>query len=222
MAILISFFLFSCGQENKSTDTKEKNNTEEVVTPVRVACVGDSITAGTGLANPSRDSYPAQLSQLVGQGWKVANFGHKGATLLKQGGTPYWRTSAYARSLAYAPDIVLIMLGTNDAKPHNWRHKQQFVADYTALIEGYKNLSTKPTIYVCYPPPVYGTPAGISNARIHNEVIPKITEVAAANSVKIINVYSALSDKKGLFPDTVHPNAQGANILAQTVYKMIY
>lgn len=221
-AMVVGLFLFSCSQENTINDTKEKNNTQEIATPVRVACIGDSITAGTGLLNPMRDSYPAQLSRLLGKGWKVENFGYKGATLLKQGSRPYWHTSAYARSLQYTPDIVIIMLGTNDAKPNNWRKKQQFVLDYKALIEVYTQLSSKPIIYIAYPPPVYGTPAGITNARIYDEVIPKITEVASDNSIKIIDVYSALSDKKELFPDTVHPNAQGANILAQTVYRMIY
>lgn len=36
--------------------------------PVRVACVGDSITQGVGTAHPEKESYPAQLQALLGGG----------------------------------------------------------------------------------------------------------------------------------------------------------
>ena len=32
-------------------------------TPIKVACVGDSITAGVGTKNPGNDAYPAQLAK---------------------------------------------------------------------------------------------------------------------------------------------------------------
>lgn len=54
--------------------------------PVRVACVGDSITFGTG-ADPGK-SYPSQLQALLGSGWQVKNFGVGGRTLLRKGGPP--------------------------------------------------------------------------------------------------------------------------------------
>lgn len=40
---------------------------------VRVACVGDSITAGVGAAKG--ESHPAQLSKMPGEPWNVRNFG---------------------------------------------------------------------------------------------------------------------------------------------------
>ena len=33
--------------------------------PIRIGCIGDSITAGTGLANAGRDAFPAQLERLL-------------------------------------------------------------------------------------------------------------------------------------------------------------
>ena len=42
---------------------------------IRVACVGDSITAGYGLSDPGTQSYPAQLQALLGSGYSVGNFG---------------------------------------------------------------------------------------------------------------------------------------------------
>ncbi|MEO7101377.1 MAG: GDSL-type esterase/lipase family protein, partial [Luteolibacter sp.] len=87
---------------------------------VKVACVGDSITAGYALANPGTQSYPAQLQLLLGSGYTVGNFGLSGATLLKQSDFTYWNSSQYSASRTYNPNIVVIMLGTNDTKSWNW------------------------------------------------------------------------------------------------------
>ncbi len=63
-----------------------------------VACVGDSITYGSGIANPAQDRYPAQLQRILQQydpAWKVQNFGVSGATLLSKGDLPYVHQTAY-------------------------------------------------------------------------------------------------------------------------------
>jgi len=214
--VIATFILSGCG--NSSSEFSTHSNTEKL----RVACIGDSITEGTGLSNPSQDSYPVQLSSMLGTGWEVGNFGKKSATVLKSGTTPYWNTSKYVPSHDYNPDIVIIMLGTNDAKPINWASKSQFIGNYNELIQTYKNLLSQPRVYICYPPPVYSEVAGITDARIKNEVIPKIAQIASSNGVEVIDIYTALSEKKSLFPDKVHPNKEGARLLAQKVYQTIY
>ena len=52
---------------------------------IKVACVGNSITYGTGITNRDADSYPAQLQKLLGKKYSVGNFGKPGATLLAHG-----------------------------------------------------------------------------------------------------------------------------------------
>ncbi|MBN1559648.1 hypothetical protein JW998_05320, partial [candidate division KSB1 bacterium] len=37
--------------------------------PAKVACVGNSITYGAGIADQVNDSYPAQLQKLLGDGY---------------------------------------------------------------------------------------------------------------------------------------------------------
>ena len=218
LLLVLSLAMFvGCGS---SSDTAADNSIQDTL--LRVACVGDSITEGTGLSNPDQDSYPSQLARLLPEGCDVRNFGKKSATLMKSGSLPYWSTDQFILSHDFNPDIVVIMLGTNDAKPTNWANNSQFVADYTDLIATYRNLPSQPIVYIAYPPPVYGTVAGITDARIKNEVIPKIAEVAAINGVSIIDIYSALSNKAELFPDKVHPNVEGAGEIAQTVYQSIY
>jgi hypothetical protein len=89
--------------------------------PVRVACVGDSITAGYLSSNASF-AYPgrlqAQLDSKYGPGkYTVTNFGAGGATVQRSADSPYWNRTQFAAFVNGSNyDIVIIMLGTNDAK----------------------------------------------------------------------------------------------------------
>jgi len=67
--------------------------TARAAEPIKIACVGDSITQGAGAK--SGQSYPAQLQALLGDGYKVGNFGVSGRTLLKKGDFPYWKEKKY-------------------------------------------------------------------------------------------------------------------------------
>jgi len=210
--------LDACGNTDKPKQQTRSNSNRLL----KVACVGDSITAGTGLSNPAQSSYPARLRILLGDGWQVNNFGISGTTVTKSGDRPFRSTSAFTSSHNSNPDIVVIMLGTNDAKPKNWVHKAHFVSDYVEFINTYKTLPSSPKIYICYPPPVYGTVAGITDSRIRNEIIPKIQEVAVKTGAYTIDLYTKMSGKQELFPDKIHPNADGAKLISQIVYENIF
>ena len=185
---------------------------------IRVACVGDSITYGSSINNRLRNSYPAQLGRMLGEKWEIRNFGVGGATLLKKGDKPYWKQKAFEDDLAFNPHVVVIKLGSNDSKPQNWKFKDEFVGDYAAMIERFEALPSKPRVWICYPAPAYPERWGISDARIKNEVIPRIAELARQKHVPIINLYTPLSGSPGLFPDQIHPNAEGAHVIAAEVY----
>ncbi|HUV63811.1 MAG TPA: SGNH/GDSL hydrolase family protein [Sedimentisphaerales bacterium] len=185
---------------------------------IRVACVGDSITYGSSINNRLRNSYPAQLGKMLGEKWQVRNFGVGGATLLKKGDKPYWKQKAFEGILAFNPHVVVIKLGTNDTKPQNWKFKDEFAGDYAAMIERFAALPSKPRVWLCYPVPAYPERWGISDATIKNEVIPLIAGVARREHVPIINLYTPLSGRPGLFPDLIHPNAEGAHLIAKEVY----
>ncbi len=189
----------------------------EPTAQTRVACVGDSITFGAGIKNRNKNSYPAQLAAALGEKWSVKNFGVNGATLLKKGDKPYWNLRQYKAALALKPDIVVIKLGTNDSKPGNWKHKAGYVPDYVELIKSFQKLASKPTVWICYPVPAFPGRWGITDKVMKEEVMPLIDEVAKKAGVKIIDLYSALSGKKEMFPDRVHPNAAGAQLMAKTI-----
>lgn len=194
---------------------------EEQTAPIRVACVGDSITFGAGIRDRASNSYPAQLAAMLGDGYDVRNFGVNGATMLKKGNKPYWRLKPYKAAQEFEPNVVIIKLGTNDTKPGNWKHADELEADYTEMVQTFQGLASKPTVYVCYPVPVVGEQWGISDARVREGVIPVVDKVAKATGAAVVDLYEPLKDKPKLLPDKVHPNAEGAKIIAQTLAGVI-
>jgi acyl-CoA thioesterase-1 len=188
---------------------------------VRVACVGDSITYGAGIENRDTNSYPAQLQKLFGDKYEVRNFGVSGRTLLTKGDYPYVKEKAYRDALAFEPHVVVIKLGSNDSKPHNWKHADEFEADYKKLVGSFRGLGTKPRVFLCNPAPAYPEAFGIRDAVLKKEVKPKVEAVAKELGLPVIDLYTALSDRKELFPDRVHPNAEGAKVMAEAVHKAI-
>ncbi|MBT7742935.1 MAG: hypothetical protein HN727_14105 [Opitutae bacterium] len=189
--------------------------------PKRIACVGDSITFGAAIKDRTKNCYPAQLGRMLGEKFEVRNFGVNGATLLKKGDKPYWKLKAYANARDFQPEVVVIKLGTNDSKPRNWKHKEEYVADYMVLIESFRKLASKPVVWLCYPVPAYPGRWGITDKVMKEEVMPRLDEVAKKSGCKVIDLYSALSDKKEMFPDLVHPNAKGATLIAEAVSSAI-
>jgi acyl-CoA thioesterase-1 len=188
---------------------------------IRIACIGNSITYGASIKNRDRDCYPAQLGRMLGEKWQVRNFGVSGATLLKKGDLPYWNQQAYKDALAYNPNVVIIKLGTNDTKPQNWKYKDEFATDYADMIDRFAELSSSPRIWICQPVPAYGERWGISDTRIKNEAIPLISRVARSKHVPVIDLYGPLSGKPELFPDLIHPNAEGAHGIAKEIYAVL-
>jgi len=188
-----------------------------------IKCVGDSITRGAGVQDRKTESYPAQLSTILGKDWKVKlyNLGVNGSTMLKKGDNSYWNTNLIKQRKPENIDIFVIMLGTNDSKPGNWKHKDEFAQDYEEMIKALREISAKSKIYAVLPPPAYPGRWGINDQVIKDEIIPRIKEVAEKTGVELIDVYTPLSGKPHLFPDTVHPNAEGAKLIAETVAKAL-
>ena len=180
---------------------------------IRVACVGDSITEGT--------YYPMDLMILLGTNYSVGNFGVGGSAVSLDSGKPYMNENAFQEAKAFQPRIVIIMLGANDASPLNSPSNDSFVEGYVQLIGAFQMLSSKPKMYIVKPPPVFSDETGLNPEFFLKNIIPNIEKVAEQTNLPIIDVYSALANSSNLFPDGVHPNAEGAQLIANTIYKAI-
>ena len=187
---------------------------------IRVACIGDSITAGYGIENSGHNSYPAQLQILLGDKYQILNYGLRGRTLQKGGDLPYTKESLYTISQDAKLHIVLIMLGTNDAHPSNW-NTSRYEKELEEFIITYQELDSAPVVYLMTPPPIYRAQLSHTNAILVHEILPIIERVAEKRGVLIIDIFSSLENHEELFPDGVHPNAFGAKIIAEAVYDMI-
>lgn len=188
---------------------------------IKVACVGDSITFGAAIKDRQKNCYPAQMARLLGDSHAVSNFGVNGATLLKKGDKPYWKLKQFEAVQKLQPDIIVIKLGTNDTKPHNWKHKDEYKGDYIEMIEIFQGLQSKPKVYICYPVPVFPERWGINDKAVREEVIPAVDKVAKETGATIIDLYAPFKGKPELVPDKVHPNAEGAAIIAKVVANAI-
>jgi alpha-L-fucosidase len=158
---------------------------------------------------------------LLGGKWEVRNFGVSGSTLLNHGDKPYQKEGAFKSALAYKPDVVVIMLGTNDTKPQNWKHKDEFAADYKDLIRQFAELPSKPRIFICRPVPVPGSGNyGINESGVKEE-IPVVDKVAEETASGVIDMHAALADHPETLPDRVHPNSAGAAAMALAASKAL-
>ena len=185
---------------------------------IKLACVGDSITAGVGTKKP-HNSYPDQLGALLGAGYEVKNFGNSGSTMLDAGDKPYKKQKSFTDAVAYAADIYVIKLGTNDSKPQNWSKKEGFAASTKSLVEAFQKANAKAQIFLCTPVPVIGKGNfGINNEMVQGEIIPLIKQVAAELKLPVIDLYTALDGHPEVFPDRVHPNDDGAALMAKAVH----
>ena len=190
---------------------------------IRVACIGDSITWGFTLLNPWRQSYPALLQEKLGPGYEVRNFGYNDAAARFDADTPYVSKRAYRESLAWNPDIVLLMLGTNDTKSRNW-DPEIFRRDYRRIVESYRALPSAPRVIMIAPIrvfPVGGIPIlGVLPENMENGVRPAIRALAAEMELELVDLQDLFTDRR-YCRDGVHPQRAGAQMLADAIWSGI-
>ena len=158
---------------------------------------------------------------MLGANYLVKNFGVSGSTVLNSTFRPYIQQEEFKKAKEFLPDIVIIMLGTNDANTYNLPIIDQFVNDYTNLINQIQELTTEPIIFIVKPPPIFYNGLDINNTNLQEAVIPRIEQVAKQLELPTIDVYASLSNHPEYFPDGVHPNNQGGKAIANKIYQKI-
>lgn len=191
---------------------------------IRVACIGNSITYGTGIADRTNDSYPSQLQRLLGSNYQVGNFGKPGATLLYHGHRPYVKQEEFKEAIAFKGDIAVMHLGINDTDPRNWpNYRDEFVKDYLSIMDSLRAANPKVRIILARMTPIADRhPRFVSGTKQwHGEIQTAIETVAHVSGAELIDFYEPLYPYPYLLPDAIHPNPEGAGILAKTVYSGI-
>ena len=177
---------------------------------IEIACVGDSTTAGSH-SSGGNHPYPQQLQILLDQAYgndtySVTNLGSSGSTMLKRSDKTYWNQSVYQTLTTNTWDIVVVMLGTNDAKdtssggPDNWQHdcgsistptlsNCSFANDYADMISVIRTLgkTSPPKIYITVPISLLQQGVYGMNQTVINSMYPKlIPMIAKENNVELI------------------------------------
>lgn len=185
--------------------------------PVRVACIGNSITYGLRVDDRENNAYPFKLQKMLGPDYEVRNFGNSGATLLRHGHKPYNTLPEYTEALDFKPNVAVIHLGINDTDPRNWpNYSDEFVGDYLRLIDTLRSVQPDVRIIVANL-----TPIGPSHHRWRSGTLQwrdsiraAITRVAGIADVELIDFETPLIDSPQLLPDAIHPNVEGSELLA--------
>ncbi len=180
---------------------------------IRVACIGDSITYS---------GYPDKLQGDLGINYAVRNFGLNSTTVLLNTELPYMYQFDFTRAKYFLPDIAIVMLGTNDARTDHFKSIENFIPDYLKLINELQVLKNHPKIFLVIPPPIFPNDFSLENENLVEGIIPRIEQIANEKDLQIIDVYSALENHPEYFPDDgVHPNSEGAAVIAKVVYDAI-
>jgi hypothetical protein len=218
-------------------------------TSLRIVALGDSLTRGNtsfgnGIGGPSEwpspvGCWPCELSQLLGKRRRdvvVDNLGRWGAPVMTHAHAVAAQHSAVplAEDLPVgavaAADVVLVMLGTNDAKSREEDVNEHFATDFIDLMRRIfrvRSNSTRCTFMIT--PPRMHAPDGTFGLRrsIVDGLRPRLQNIGRGLRLSVIDGRSPLEGDNPasafgyhLSPrtgDGVHPPAEGMRRIAMAV-----
>ena len=222
-AVLLTFFLTAAVVLTDAQSIREKEYEKTEI----IYCIGDSITYGSGLEDEERltKSYPAQLGIRLGPRYFIFNYGVRGATLQDLSRKSY-RNMGYLNVIeAQSPDVVIIMLGTNDSKQKYW-DAERYEEQYLALIDERHNLPGHPYLYLMAPPEAFPAEEGeilygINNDVIGGEIRNLVPDIAEQSGCGTLDLYALTQDHPEYFVDGIHPTEEGYALIAQMVADQI-
>lgn len=202
---------------------------------MKILCVGDSITSGTG--STQGNSYPDVLERYL----KV----HYEEVYIVNAGMPGYSTKEYWEYISNGHinsddgcvnyDAVIIMLGTNDCRLDNWVETCDTMKYLENIYNYFVNYTTNKQvkIFLCtilplispMPKDILGGMHGWKQERVEKEINPGIKKLANDKGSCIIDVYSAFKEllvKGEELYDGIHPYNNGYCLIGNTIGKVLY
>jgi acyl-CoA thioesterase-1 len=176
--------------------------------PVRVMMLGDSLTAGYGLA-PEK-ALPAQLEAALKQAGldvRVLNAGVSGDTTAGGLARLDW-------SLAENPDYVLVGLGANDAL--RGLDPERAYANLDAILTRLRAKGIKTLLLGMLAPPNLGADYG----RRFREIYRRLAEKHRVPLYPFL-LDGVAADRQLNQPDGIHPNADGVAIIVERLVPVV-
>ena len=198
---------------------------------LKVACVGDSLTA-------SSPAYADCLKDILDPSVQILNCGKPAMAVSQYSNTdgkgPYKDVAIeYNACVEFAPDLIIIMLGTNDAtKVENgvpkyvWDDvKEGYKNAYLDLISSFRAACPNADIVMLTSPTVDdNNTLNISNVILESGIYHMQKKIAAEANVMLIDTryyVKNIGDYHLLYRDGVHFTEEGAKIFAEYVIKSI-
>jgi lysophospholipase L1-like esterase len=185
-----------------------------------ILCLGDSLTRS------SYGNYPDQLTVLL----RSAGIEARVQTEARPGNNSgefltYLRGENPLKSTN--PDMVILMLGTNDVRVDGDRTPgARYAAHMEEMIRMLKNHrnpdGSKAVVFVATVPPIFTVDLELfdeqSGKRIEQEIVPAIRRLARQEGVNLIDLYDRFKDKPQLLPG-IHPTERGYRLMGRWIFQ---
>lgn len=215
LVLLSTVFLSACGvgivTDKKSQTTNRNTAPAQVVTTnkPKILAFGDSLTVGLGLTE--KESYPWLLQDKLnadGFDYEVINAGVSGDTTA--GGLERIDWSLNQSNI----EILILELGANDML--RGMPISNMKENLRQIIKKAKAKNIKVLLCGMYAPPTMG-------ADYQREYVAAFKDLAAEEKVAFLPFFleGVGGIKKLNQADGIHPNAEGAKLIANTVYKAV-
>jgi acyl-CoA thioesterase-1 len=204
IALILSINAWAAPPVQSAIQTLPKEDTRKVL-----VVFGDSLSAGYGV--PHGQSYPDDLQRKLdaqGYAWRVVNLGISGDTT--SGGLARVKTASALR-----PAMVLLELGGNDGLrglPLSMTRE-----NLEQIIAAFKQVGARVVLAGMTLPPNYGPDYIHSFETIYRDLAAKYKLTLIPFLLRDI----ATQDMRYFQRDGIHPTAEGAQIVSNTVFRTI-
>ena len=196
ISLFSALMLAACGGGSTGDGAGEETDAGPLLTGI--VAIGDSIGNGFGIATP----WPTLVQNSVGV--SVSNTSVTGEE------TPFGVSVIQGLLNNNDPSHVLILLGTNDAIRGSVNGA---IANLQAMVD----IANANDVIA-----VVGTIPPIPANSLYNERAAQISNgIRGLSGARIAEVRGNLGDGMGLFPDGIHPNTTGQQIIADSFLAVI-